>query len=151
MNEISSDETIKSHSGQISISNDEFQEIDICRILILYGHHKVNSQDDIHYAEFIIENIADTLAFFENELLKQFILDVSHQLSEGKTPELNYYLNHQDPNISKLALNFSINKYEYSSNWEEKHGIFLSTQQAPEFNYKSDIENSILRFKLKIQ
>lgn len=149
LNEISSDETIKSQSGQISISNDEFQEIDICRILILYGHHKVNSQDDIHYAEFIIENIADTLAFFENELLKQFILDVSNQLSHGKTPDLNYYLNHQDSNISKLALNFSINKYEYSSNWEEKHGIFLSTQQAPEFNYKSDIENSILRFKLK--
>lgn len=149
LNEISSDDTIKFNSGQLTIANDEFQEIDICRILILYGHHKVNSQDEMHYAEFIIEHIADTLAFFENEMLKQFILDVSQQLSQGKTPDLNYYLNHQDQNISKLALNFSINKYEYSNNWEEKHGIFLSTQQAPEYNYKSDIENSILRFKLK--
>lgn len=150
LNELSSESNIKTqYNSQITISNDEFQEIDICRILILYGHHKVNVNEEMHYAEFIIENIADTLAFFENELLKQFILDVSQQISQGKIPELNYYLNHTDSNISKLALNFSINKYEYSSNWEEKHGIFLSTQQAPELNYKSDIENSILRFKLK--
>lgn len=150
LNELSSESNIKTqYNSQITISNDEFQEIDICRILILYGHHKVNVNEEMHYAEFIIENIADTLAFFENELLKQFILDVSQQISQGKIPELNYYLNHPDSNISKLALNFSINKYEYSSNWEEKHGIFLSTQQAPELNYKSDIENSILRFKLK--
>ncbi len=149
LKELESDQFIKPYSNSLNQLNDDFQEKDICRILILYGHHWVDEEQGLHYADFIIENIADTLPFFENEMIKQFILDVSNQLSQNKTTDLNYFLNHKDANIAKMALDFSINRYEYSSNWEEKHGIYLSTQQAPESNYRSDIENSILRFKLK--
>ncbi|MBK8955543.1 MAG: DNA primase [Saprospiraceae bacterium] len=128
---------------------DEFQEKDICRVLILYGHLWYNEQEGISYASYIISNIADTLPYFENEFYKQFILDISSQISEGQLPDINYFLSHSNKLIAELALDFSINKYEYSSNWSDKLGIYLHTQNEPDQNFYADVHQSILRFKLK--
>ncbi|MBK9107916.1 MAG: DNA primase [Saprospiraceae bacterium] len=149
LKELSSKETVQGKAQTFIAGSDEFQEKDICRILILYGHLWYEETQGISYASYIIENIADTLPFFDNEIYKSLILDISGLLSDGELPDLNYYLNHTNKTFAELALDFSFNKYDYSSNWSEKLGIFLHTQNEPDLNFASDVTQSILRFKLK--
>ncbi|HEX5625570.1 MAG TPA: hypothetical protein VFX48_06110, partial [Saprospiraceae bacterium] len=134
---------------QLSIKSDEFQEKDICRILMLWGHKWYDEDGKIPYASYIIENISDTIPFFENDFIRQLILDISGELSSGRIPDLNFFLNHPNKKISELALDLTLSKHEYSSNWEARYGIFLNTQDLPERNYQADITYAILRFKLK--
>lgn len=149
LKELSSKETIPGKVPTFLAGSDEFQEKDICRILVLYGHLWYDETQGISYASYIIENIADTLPFFDNEFYKQLILDISESLTNGLLPDLNYYLNHPNKAFAELALDFSFNKYDYSSNWSEKLGIFLHTQNEPDQNFNADVNQSILRFKLK--
>lgn len=129
--------------------NDEFQERDICRILLLFGNQWYNETDGIPFASYVIENIADTLPYFEIELYKQIILEYSQLLSEGQLPDIHYFINHASKEIADLAIDFNFSKYEYSNNWSERLGIYLATQSVPDQNYLADATQSILRFKLK--
>jgi DNA primase len=146
--DIGSNEIIPSQN-QIITSKDEMQEKDICRIIILWGHHWYDAEEKISYAQYIIENISDTIPFFESELIQSIILEVSQQLSNGIIPDIAFYISHTEKRIADLALEFTMSKYEYSQNWSERYNIYLSTQQPPEENFRLDITNSILRFKLK--
>jgi len=140
----------KSPNQELSIiGKDEFQERDICRILLLYGHHWYNETDGIPFGAYIIEHIADTLPYFENDNYKKIILEYSQLLSEGQIPEIQYFINHTSPELAELAVDLNFSKYEYSNNWSDKLGIYLHTQNEPDKNFYADINQSILRFKLK--
>ncbi len=149
LNDMDDQGVISPHKQKQFVYTDEFQEKDICRVLMLYGHHWYNEQDEIPFAAYIIDNISDTLEFFESKLIRKIILDLSNQLSEGLNPDINYFISHPDKEIADLALSFTMSKYEYSKNWSEKMGIYLSTQEEPDQNFYADITNAILRFKLK--
>lgn len=145
------EDAVASSSSQymVSIFSDEFQEKDVCRVLMLWGQQWFDQEHNISYAHYILENISDTIPFFENDLIKKVVLDVSEQLSSGRIPDVSYYIAHPDPKISELALELTMTRHEYSPNWSNRWNIFLSTQNIPEENFKSDITNSLLRFKLK--
>jgi DNA primase len=70
-------------------------------------------------------------------------------LHSGTIPGTSHFISHEDKRIANLALEFTMSKYEYSDNWSERWGIYLSTQNLPDENFQSDVTNSILRFKLK--
>ncbi len=70
-------------------------------------------------------------------------------LSEGQIPEIQYFINHTSPELAELAVDLNFSKYEYSNNWSDKLGIYLHTQNEPDKNFYADINQSILRFKLK--
>lgn len=131
------------------ISNDEFQEKDLCRVLMLYGNEWFNEEQGIPFSSYIIDNISDTIPFFENPLIKKIVLDVSKSITEGQIHDINYFISHQDKEIADLALEFTLSKYDYSKNWSDRLGIFLSTQKEPELNFFADITNTLLRFKLR--
>ncbi|MFZ1424259.1 MAG: DNA primase [Saprospiraceae bacterium] len=149
LKDLNEGDTLVSHQQIISLTNDEFQEKDICRVLILWGKELYDTVENISCAEYIIENISDTIPFFDNELIKNIILDISEQLTLGKIPDSNYFITHSNKSIADLALEFTMSKFEYSQNWVDRYGIYLSTQKPPEENFRLDITNSILRFKLK--
>lgn len=149
LRELSNSDRVQTKTQSSLAITDEFQEKDICRILILYGHLWYNEAEKLTYASYIIDNIADTLPFFDNEEYKELILDISGHISNGNILDINYYLNHTNKSIADLALNFSFTKYEYSTNWSEKLGIYLHTQDEPDLNFPADVNQSILRFKLK--
>jgi len=143
------DESFPSHTQNLILSSDEIQEKDICRVIMLWGQEWFDEVEHISYAQYILENISDTIPFFENDLIKSVIEDVSQQLNEGNIPGVPYFISHENKLIANLALEFTMSKYEYSQNWSNRWNIFLSTQKAPEENFRSDITNSLLRFKLK--
>ncbi len=149
LQDLKDDESFPAHAQNLILTSDEIQEKDICRVIMMWGKEWFDENEGISYAHYIIENIADTIPFFENELIKSIIEDVSLQLKEGLIPGISYFISHENKAIANLALEFTMSKYEYSQNWSNRWNIFLSTQKAPEENFKSDITNSILRFKLK--
>ncbi len=141
--------SIVANKQLLHVNTDEFQEKDICRVLMLYGHHWYQEKEGISFGAYIIDNISDTLEFFESKLIRKIILDISQQIAEGQNPDIQYFISHSDKEIADLALSFTLSKYEYSRNWSEKMGIYLSTQEEPDQNFYADITNAILRFKLK--
>jgi DNA primase len=149
LKDLNDDESLPMHIQDISVTSDEIQEKDICRVLMLWGQQWYDETEQISFAQYIIENISDTIPFFENDLIKSIILDVAQQLSNGIVPGVPYYISHENKAIANLALEFTMSKYEFSQNWSDRWNIFLSTQKIPEENFRSDITNSILRFKLK--
>ncbi len=149
LHELPDEEFVPSHIQDFSISSDEIHEMDICRVLMLWGKKWYDESNGTSFAHYIIDNISDTLPLFENELTKQIILEVASMLSSGQIPDIAYFISHEDKKIADLALEFTMSKYEYSENWSERWGIYLSTQNLPEENFRSDVTNSLLRFKLK--
>ncbi len=133
--------------SQFTSHADEFQERDIARIIMLWGDKTIDG--NMTTLEFIFNNISDVKDFIEIPLYKKVIEYAQQCLSENYIPNLQSYLYHQDRDISSLCLEFTINKHEYSSNWEKRWGVFLNTQRHPDQNFIKDCLNAILRFKLK--
>jgi DNA primase len=147
--ELQEDHILPIHSQHIDKAPDEVQEMDICRVLMLWGDKWYDQNAGVSFAHYIIDNISDTLPFFENDLIKQIIMEVTELLHSGTIPGTSHFISHEDKRIANLALEFTMSKYEYSDNWSERWGIYLSTQNLPDENFQSDVTNSILRFKLK--
>ncbi|MBP8726546.1 MAG: DNA primase, partial [Saprospiraceae bacterium] len=132
-----------------SDTSDTFQEKDLCRVLMLFGDRMRETEPIIPFSQYIIDNITDTLPYFEDANIRRVIEETALQLSEGKVPGLQYFIGHESQDIANLALEFTMSKFEYSSNWSDKMGIYLLTQKDPEENALEDIRQAILRFKLK--
>jgi DNA primase len=124
----------------------EFMEKDIARILIQFGHKELSETETV--AEFILLNMADLIDEFDSELYAKVIEIYLEYLTEGKKTSPELFIQHQDPKISKLAVNLLSTPYEYSHNWE-KLNVYLSSQKMPDENHEADTKSGILRFKLK--
>ncbi|MCC6754438.1 MAG: DNA primase [Saprospiraceae bacterium] len=135
--------------GDASSASDAFQEKDLCRVLMLFGDRLRETEPIIPFAQYIIDNIIDTLPLFEDATIRRVIEETELQLNEGNVPGLQYFIGHESQDIANLALEFTMSKFEYSSNWSDKMGIYLLTQKEPEENALEDIRQAILRFKLK--
>lgn len=129
---------------------DGFQESNIARILVNFGGELYDEEDKMLVAEYILFNVEDIINDFENKLYKKIIEEVSFLLKENLPVTPQYFIHHQDSTISQLSVNLLTydHEYEYSENWEKKHGIFLS-QKRPEKNYIKDALSSLLFLKIK--
>ncbi|MBK8043019.1 MAG: toprim domain-containing protein [Haliscomenobacter sp.] len=127
---------------------DGYQEKDIARLLITAGNKRFDSEEALSVAEYVLMNIEDVLAEFDQPLYKQ-VVEITFQLVMDKREvSLDFFLHHPEESIRQLAINLSSSPYEYSENWEKRHDIGLS-QNPPEENHRKDAENLIKRFKLR--
>ena len=131
------------------IAGDEFQERNIIRVLVNAGGELFDPEKKITIGEFLLSSIEDVLEEFDNKLYQKVAKDGLQQLVNKKPLSAQYFLNHQDPEIAKLAIDLSTSPYEYSENWEKKWEIFLQTQKMPDDNFRKDSEQVILYFKRK--
>ena len=136
-------------SVEQEVGGDEFQEKGIVRVLINFGHKIFDAKENTTVAEFIIGNIEDVLDNFDNQLYQRVVRDCYHLLLEKKEISSNYFLNHQDHEIQKLAVDMMSSPYEYSENWAKKWDIHLQTQTPPEENYKRDSIEVVRRLKFR--
>lgn len=132
-----------------SSGGDTFQEKDLARILITGGDKVFDAEEGISVGEFILSNIEDVLDDFDHALYKKVVDESLKVLSEKGAISSNFFLNHSDQAIAKLAVDCMSSPYEYSENWAEKFEIFLQTQKMPDENFQSDSLNGLLRFKLR--
>ncbi|MCD8528634.1 MAG: DNA primase [Chitinophagales bacterium] len=109
----------------------------VIRTLIEYGSKPYNEEKNT--AEYIIEQINDIP--FDNDLHNK-IISISKEIK--KEVNENYYVNHEDEEISNLAITLIFEKYSLSDNWLSKHKIHTPTKQE---TFKEDIETEIYWLK----
>ncbi len=126
-----------------------FQEKDLVRILVSGGTQPFDRKSGMSVAKYILGNIQDVLEDFDNPLYQKVIHEYDQIIKNGKRIKADYFTNHGDPEISKMAVDLVSTPYEYSENWEKKWEIFLQTQKMPDENFFKDSQNSLLRFRLK--
>jgi len=137
--------------------NDEFQEKDIVRILMLYGNYTFNIHTEKEVEEwkvavYVLSNMEEVLEEFENPLYKKIVHLIYENIAKEKFYSIKDFLNHEEFEIQQLAINLSTSPHEYSENWINMFGKPLSTQPMPEENFKSDAIKGVNLFKLvKIQ
>lgn len=128
-------------------SGNEFQEKDIVRILIDFGDKELTVEETPTVGHYIISNIQDVIDDFDNALYQAIAKEVQQLLSEGKSFNTNYFINHENSKISTLAINLITSPYDFSENWAKKD-VFLA-QKDPSENFIKDSEGSLMRFRLQ--
>jgi DNA primase len=125
-----------------------FQEKDIIRILILFGDRQFSEQESV--AEHILVNVWEILDEMDNELFKNLILEYIQNIESGLKPTLDYFLNHSNPEIRVMSVDFATNpeKYVYSEGWAKRQ-TYLQSQKMPTENHALEIEQAVNRFKIR--
>ena len=129
-------------------AKDEYQELDIVRILINFGDRML--AEKVSVAEFILLDMLDLLEEFDNTICAQIVNEYLDNLKANEKITSNYFTHHADPGVAKVAVDLvaSMDQYQFSEGWE-KLNVFLNTQELPEINHVADAQSGILRFKLK--
>lgn len=130
------------------ISDANFLERDIARILVTAGHEIYDDTTKITVAQFIISNIEDVLNEFDSPVYQRIVSEAHKQIQSGEPIIAGLFLNHEDSHVRNFTSGMMTSPYEYSHNWEEKFNRPLETQLMPEKNFKLDSEQSVKRFKL---
>ncbi|MGB1217904.1 MAG: DNA primase, partial [Saprospiraceae bacterium] len=127
---------------------DEFQEKDIVRILIEAGSFIMDEETGLTTSEFILENIADLLDYFDSKDYVQIVQECMAEAEKGNALTPSYFINHKDSKIRDLTMGILTSPYEYSFNWDKKLEMPLQSQKKPEENFTRDTIESVNRFKL---
>jgi DNA primase len=129
--------------------NADFQERDIARILIASGGEIYNAEQGISVAAFVLSNIEDILADFDNRVYQRVAQDSAALVQKNIPLSIQYFLTHESKEIRDLAATVLSSEHNYSENWETKFNRPLETQKAPDLNFNRDSEQALKRFRLK--
>ena len=135
----------------------EFQERDIIRILILYSEkhihfdvwdepeEKVIDQEQVNVVDFIVTELIEDEITFENGLFKLVFAEFVKMHEEAKIPTEKHFINHHNPEISSLAVNFFAQPHVVSERWKEHNVITLMEEDK----LKQSILSSLNVLKLR--
>ncbi len=138
-------------SQQIGVEyGSDFQEKDIIRILLLAGDKIFDVEQNVTVAEFIISNIDDVLDDFDNKTFERIAKECATLVRNGDTVRFQYFVQHQDEGIRKMAIDFSTSPNDdYSHNWEIRHQSPLRNQKPVEENFTEDSYQALRHFRLR--
>lgn len=129
-------------------------EFEIIRLLISYGDKTIHVEalnenqesvtQEVSSALYIISSVSSDQVSFENELYNEVFSFYTDNLSNDKIPVHQDFINHESPEISKLAIDVLSEKHELSPNWE-KHKIYTTTEEE---QLKKAVINTVYAFKL---
>lgn len=134
---------------EASAAGDEYQEKDLARILIAFGKEMFNPSEQISVAEHVLGNIEEVMDEFDNPLYAKVASETLRLLHHQRSAlDVHFFLQHEDPDISRLAVNLLSEPYEYSPNWELKWDIGLRMQKMPPHNFYADTLQALNRLIL---
>lgn len=126
----------------------EYQERDLARLLMIAGSEVYDSDESISVAQHLIDNIEDVIEDFDHPLYQKIVELTRDELERnGRAPAPEFYIRHTDPEISKLALHFSVRPDVLSENWQKRWNIILN-QKMPDENFRIDSDQALHRFRL---
>lgn len=126
------------------VLGDDFQEKDLVRLLLEFGDRPM--AEGITVAQYLLSDLPEVIGEFDNEVYASVVREALRKQERGETPTPDWWLEHPDPNIAKLAQSFAFSPYSLSPNWL-KMDIYLN-QKMPEENFRKDALSAALRFKL---
>ncbi|MCC7507371.1 MAG: DNA primase [Saprospiraceae bacterium] len=126
---------------------DEYQERDIIRLLVQFGSQTL--PEGISVAEYILADIEDSLGNFDNPLYGKIATECHDLLFQGRTPDVEFFLQHDNPAVRELAVDLMSSAWELSPNWEERYNYPLQNQKPPEENFDLDARKAVDLFKIR--
>ncbi|MFZ4523335.1 MAG: DNA primase [Bacteroidales bacterium] len=124
---------------QFDIDNDsaEYQEKEIIRMLLLYGHEvihiKLNPADEeevpVGVADYVVHDITHDEMSFENNIYKTIYEEYVQGVEKDEIPDRNRFLSHSNQDVSSMAVNLVFSPYELSENWF-KNNIMITTEET---------------------
>ncbi len=136
-------------------STTEYQERELIRILIIYGHHELISIDEtdprqpVENKYFVAKLIIDELKGeieFEDKIYELIFNEYAEALNANKILNETHFTNHTNSDIQKLVADLLSIKDELSYNWELMHNI---TTIKEEDQIEKIARKAILYLKLK--
>ena len=132
---------------EIPTSKMNKEEKEIIRLLLNYGNKNMKEEDQkISIASFIIQELEVDNISFENEQYQSILGEISAHVKEDGEINLNYFTLHQNPSISKLAIDLISKKHSLSENWKSQHRILTGSEED---KFRKAVESSIYALKLK--
>ena len=132
---------------EIPTSKMNKEEKEIIRLLLNYGNKNMKEEDQkISIASFIIQELEVDNISFENEQYQSILGEISAHVKEDGEINLNYFTLHQNPSISKLAIDLISKKHSLSQNWKSRHRILTGSEED---KFRKAVESSIYALKLK--
>lgn len=125
-------------------NTDEYQEKEIVRLLLNYGHELVHWDGitDTYIAPYVIANLADvTFEHLESILI---IEEYKTKLEEGDLPTDQDFIKHRDRKIADMAISLISSPYILSENWYAKRKIYVKNEAE---NLRATILGGIFHLK----
>lgn len=129
-----------------------YLENDLVRLMLLFGESKmqVNGDDnqvhDVSIVDFIINDLENDSLSFENKLYRKILDEFKNAGKDDAVLSTAHFTNHQDPQISSLAIELISTPYELSDNWE-KNKIFVKREADDLFNL---VLSTLMSFKSRL-
>lgn len=122
----------KQHSASASDGLREL-EVNLVRLLLLYGeksfHIEIEEEvQEVTVTAYILNMLYRDEIEMEDAVCNNMVTEFIAALNEDKTLSQQYFLSHQDPGVSKLAIDLVSSPYELHE-WEEKAKIFVEGEE----------------------
>jgi len=131
----------------------EEQEKLLVRFLLQYGNERLYEIQDEHagqeyisVAEYVINEILNDELEFRNLLFRKVFEEVNNFIQTGEVIELKHFVNHEDPNVSQLAVDLLSSPYSLSKVHSRK-GASVETE---DMLLKKNVPKALVEYKRKI-
>jgi len=140
----------KPHSDQEAATdladNQPFRSI--LKVLILKGDQPFGFENPVLTRDQIFRDLAEDIDYLEHPFYLSIYKEYFRRHEEGQNNTYEYYLNHENPEIRKMVLQWIDPGYEFSHNWIDRYHHPLQYQPLPEENYINEYTHSLLLYKM---
>lgn len=143
---------------EIELDEAEYQEKDIIRLLLNFGHKELDTKsineeneevtNKISVAVCIVNDILSEEFSFNNQAYQLIFNEYVKAIKSDKLPTDQFFTNHPDSIIRKTAINLLSSSYMLSDNWQEMHRISVPTEEKT-IVLEQSVNHSVFSFKLK--
>lgn len=147
----------------------EPQERDVIRFLLNFGDRKFTIPADgsaetseasiesaglevkekegieVLVSEFIVNEILSDDLPFDHELYNKVFQEFAHSTENRLGWGQKYFVNHEDKEIAKMAIDLVFTPHALSKNWDERHHIKVQTE---ELVIRMSVERTVYSFKM---
>jgi len=130
-------------------------EREIIRMLLTYADQEIIFEDEdengykievpVKIVEYVVHDLKSDEISMHDKLLQQIFDEYEHALEKGNILASDYFVQHPDAHISKLAIDLMSSPYELSENWLKKKIVVKSESD----NLKKLVTSCVLSFKAK--
>jgi len=118
--------------------------------LIIYGEKEYLPEANTTVKEYLLRELEQNEYYIDHPMYQALLKEYQSRNASGESNDIQFYLNHPDPEIRKLMISWLDPGYEYSPNWLVKHQMPLHYQPMPDKNYVNNIHNAMLYFRRAI-
>ncbi|MCC7301055.1 MAG: DNA primase [Bacteroidia bacterium] len=140
----------------------ESQEKDLIRILLNFGREVIATEDQdidgnpamisVSIAQYILDSVnldeVDGMRIeFEVSAYRKIFEEYNRCFNEALIPEPSHFTQNADAAISSAAIDLLTSEYDLSPNWEERHGIYVPTEER---SFQRMAEEAVMCLRLKL-